>query len=192
MPLAAAVLAAGGGSRFVGPTHKLLAPVRGEPLVVGAVRAALGAELDETIVVWGAVDLRPALAEAGLLGRVTPLENPRWAEGQATSLAVAVAAADAAGHDALVVGLGDQPGVETEAWRRVAATDPAGVIVVATYGGRRRNPVRLARSIWPDLPSEGDEGARVLTRRMPELVVEVGCPGEPDDVDTMEDLERWS
>ncbi|MGZ4716195.1 MAG: nucleotidyltransferase family protein, partial [Acidimicrobiales bacterium] len=112
--------------------------------------------------------------------------------GQATSLAVAVAAADVAGHDVVGVGLGDPPGGGTEAWRLVAQADPGAPIVVATYGARRRNPVRLARQIWPELPVEGDEGARVLLRRRPDLVAEVGCPGEPDDVDTLEDLERWS
>ncbi|MGZ4684128.1 MAG: nucleotidyltransferase family protein [Acidimicrobiales bacterium] len=192
MQLAAVVLAAGGGSRFEGPVPKLLVPIAGEPMVVGAVRAALGAGLDETIVVSGAVDLAPVLAAAGLADRVTLLVNGRWAEGQATSLAVAVAAADVAGHDAVVVGLGDQPGVGTEAWRLVAEADPGAPIVVATYGARRRNPVRLGRQIWPELPVEGDEGARVLLRRRPDLVAEVGCPGEPDDVDTLEDLERWS
>ncbi len=192
MTVAAVVLAAGGGIRFEGPVHKLLVPVQGEPLVVRVVRTALGAGLDETIVVVGAVDVEPALTSAGLLEDVTLVVNERWAEGQATSLAAAITAADRGGHDAVVVGLGDQPGVSSEAWRRVATTAPDAEIVVATYDGERRNPVRLGRQIWSELPTEGDEGARVLLRRRPDLVAEVGCPGEPDDVDTLEDLERWS
>ncbi len=192
MQLAAVVLAAGGGSRFEGRMPKLLVPIEGEPMVVRAVRAALGAGADETIVVAGAVDLLPALTEAGLADQVTLVVNDRWADGQATSLAVAIAVADAAGHEAVVVGLGDQPGVGAEAWRRVARADADAPVVVATYGGRRRNPVRFGRAIWAELPVEGDEGARGLLRRRPDLVAEVGCPGEPDDVDTLEDLERWS
>lgn len=196
MTTAAVVLAAGEGSRFDGPSHKLLAPFRGRPLVVWAVEAAVEAAgsgvLDEVLVVTGAVDVAPALAAAGLADRVTLVANPRWAEGQATSLAAAVAAAGAAGHDAVVVGLGDQPLIPSEAWRRVAGADPAWPIVVATYGGERRNPVRLAATVWPELPSEGDAGARVLLARRPELAGEVACPGEPADVDTQEDLTRWS
>jgi len=120
---------------------------------------------------------------------VTPVHNPRWAEGQATSLQAGLAAA--AGHDAVVVGLGDQPGVVAEAWRLVAGA-AATPMAVATYGGQRANPVRLAVEVWSRLPTTGDEGARSLLRGSPELVTEVPCPGSGADVDTLEDLQRWS
>src|SRR5690349_18049273 len=130
MTVAAVVLAAGGGSRFEGPVPKLLAHVHGEPLAVRAVRTALGAALDETIVVTGAVDLLPALTSAGLAEEVTLVANGHWAEGQATSLAAGIAAAERSGHAAVVVGLGDQPGVTAEAWQRVATASPEAAIVV--------------------------------------------------------------
>jgi molybdenum cofactor cytidylyltransferase len=187
MRVGAAVLAAGAGSRFVSPdgTHKLLAAWRRRPVVAWAVAAARDAGLEHTWVVAGAVPL-----DGVLPGDVDILDNPRWAQGQATSLQVAVAAARSAGLDALVVGLGDQPGIPASAWRAVA--DATGPVAVATYAGRRRNPVRLAAEVWDDLPVSGDEGARVLLRRRPELVSEVACLGHPGDIDTMEDLTRWN
>ena len=185
MTTAAVVLAAGGGTRFAGPTHKLLTEVRGRPVVTWAVEAALDAGLDATAVVVGAVDLRAVLPDGVVL-----LDNPAWAEGQATSLCTAVEWATAEGFDAIVVGLGDQPFVPASAWRAVAwAPHP---IAVATYGGRRRNPVRLAREVWPLLPRTGDEGARSLFAGRSDLVGEVACDGDPVDVDTVEDLEAWS
>jgi CTP:molybdopterin cytidylyltransferase MocA len=182
------VLAAGGGTRFVtGPdaVHKLLAPWRGRPLVWSAAANAAAAGLACTWVVAGAVDLHDAVPP-----EVEILTNPRWQEGQATSLQVAIDAARAAGLDAVVVGLGDQPAVPPAAWAAVAAADAA--IAVATYDGRRRNPVRLARSVWPLLPVSGDHGARTLINQRPDLVREVPCQGDPADIDTREDLRRWN
>lgn len=182
------VLAAGGGSRFLGDTHKLLAPLQGRPVVAWAVDAALAAGLDETVVVTGAVDLDDVLAPLP----VTVLRNPSWRRGIATSLAVAVDHAAAAGHGAVVVGLGDQPFVPAGAWRAVATATIDTPVAVATYGGDRRNPVRIGREVWGLLDREGDEGARTLMRRRPDLVGEVACDGSPLDVDTVEDLAEWS
>ena len=182
--VAAVVLAAGEGSRFHAATHKLLAPFRGRPLVQWAIEAAVDASLGATFVVTGAVDID---ASAG----VRVVRNPNWADGQATSLQAGIAATRDGGFDAVVVGLGDQPLVPAAAWRAVAAQDSR-PIATAVFDGERRPPVRLAAAIWPLLPTTGDEGARTLMRDRPELVAEVPCVGEPIDIDTREDLDRWS
>jgi CTP:molybdopterin cytidylyltransferase MocA len=186
MAIGAVILAAGGGSRFAGPQPKLLAPFRGRPLVAWAVDHALSAGLDRTWVVTGSVDLGAVVPAGAEL-----LANPVWAEGQATSLQVAVEAARRERLEAIVVGLGDQPLIPPGAWRAVAgATERP--IAVATYGGQRRNPVRLSSQVWDRLPASGDEGARSLVREHPELVMEVACDGDPADIDTVEDLGPWN
>ena len=80
------------------------------------------------------------------------VDNPRWAEGQATSLAAGIDAARAAGHRSVVVGLADQPLIGSEAWRAVAVTGLDRPMGVATYAGQRRNPVRLDRWCGPSCP----------------------------------------
>lgn len=192
MSVAAVILAAGSGSRFNGgdpdarPGAKLLAVVMGRPLITWAIAPALEAGLDEVIVVGGAVELSSVVPET-----VTLLQNDDWSLGQATSLQVGLEWCRAKGHRGAVIGLADMPGLNAAAWRAVADA-PLGPMVFATYEGERGHPVRLDAEIWPMLATEGDEGARSVARRYPELVHEVPCLGEPGDVDTREDLELWS
>jgi CTP:molybdopterin cytidylyltransferase MocA len=187
--VAAVLLAGGAGSRFAasgGQGHKLLADFRGRPLIDWALDAALAADVGPVWLVAGAVT--PPVP-AGV--EIVP--NPRWPEGMARSLQAAVTRARSGGveHAAIVVGLADQPLVTAEAWRLVAAAAET-PIARATYGGVPGHPVRLAASIWPELPVTGDEGARRLIKVNPTVVQDVACPGNPADVDTREDVQRWS
>jgi len=151
--------------------------------------AAHNANFDRLYVVQGAVEIGDLVAEA-TDGEGQVLDNEAWEQGQATSLAIAIDRAAKDGCSAVVVGLADQPLVPTEAWVRVGGAQS--IIAVATFDGDRRPPVRLDRSIWPDLPRHGDAGARMLFRLRPELVSEVACKGNPVDIDTAEDLELWN
>ncbi|MGH8980922.1 MAG: nucleotidyltransferase family protein [Acidimicrobiales bacterium] len=189
--MAAVVLAGGGGARFGGPVAKLLVPFRGRPLASWAIASAVASGLDAVVVVSGAVDLAPLLDELGL--DVVVAENPRWPEGQATSLRAGIDACAGLGMEAAVIGLADQPLVPAAAWRAVGRSPvtQGAPILTAVFGGRRRPPVRLHRSVWEMVSNRGDEGARELMRRRPDLVGEVLCDGDPADVDTLEDLQRY-
>ena len=213
----AVILAAGGGSRFressasrnLPITHKLLAPLRGRTVFECALSNVVDAGFASIVVVTGATSLPlgnasgtmargtvspgPMSRGANDAGHIEVLHNERWAQGQATSLALAIETLRGRPEvDRLVVGLGDQPFIPAETWRAVALADPSAPIVVATYGGQRRNPVRLDRSVWDLVPREGDEGARPLLRSHAHLVTELACEGDPADIDTAEDLLRWS
>lgn len=196
MTVAAIVLAAGEGSRFRSSSggHKLMAEFRGRPILAWAVSAALDAGFDRLYVVQGAVDVNALIRDTTTghprAATVVVLTNPDWAQGQAASLATGIAAAAADGHGAVVVGLGDQPLVPASAWRSVGAA--AGPIVAATFDGQRRPPTKLDCTVWDQLPRTGDQGARMLIQLRPDLVSELPCTGSGFDIDTTEDLGRWS
>lgn len=181
--IVAVVLAAGAGRRFAGPDHKLSATLGDATVLQHAVRSALTAGIGPVVVVAGDHPLPELPAAASIV------HNARADEGQATSVQCALDAARRAGATAVVVGLGDQPFVTPEAWRAVARAGAP--IAVATYDGRRGNPVKLDASVWDQLPHTGDEGARSLIRMHPDLVEPVPCSGSAADIDTLEDLERW-
>ena len=202
---AAAVLAAGRGSRLGGDASKPLLEWRGRPLVAWALDAALASGLAPVVVVVGyradevarAVRSRTSRGSRAhvtadlelLAGDVEILDNPEWEEGIASSLRVVLTVLSPRPEvDAVCVGLADQPLVGEEAYRRVAATD--GELVVPTYDGQPGNPVKLARSLWREaLELRGDVGARALAR---DRAVRIDCTGTGSaaDVDTLEDLER--
>jgi molybdenum cofactor cytidylyltransferase len=200
MPTLAVLLAAGSGSRFHGGCHKLDAVLPSGYTVyeqsLGHLVEAFGPGSDTgtgsanstvgVLVVHGATE---RLVPAG----VTSIVNNAWASGQATSVATALRQAAALGADAIVFGLADQPFVPPATWRAVADAAPEWPIVIATYAGRRGpHPVRLHQSVWPLVPTIGDDGARSVLRDHPALVHEVACEGSPADIDTLEDLERWT
>ncbi len=186
----AVLLAAGAGSRYAGDTHKLRASLGGRPVLAHALDALVGSGL-EAVVVTGSADVADLVPDG-----IKILRNDRWAEGQATSVHVGIDEARRRGHDAVVVGLGDQPFVRDTAWRDVAAADAD--LAVATYVGRRGHPVRLGAAVWDLLPAAGDEVGRALMRSRPWLVLEIPCDAghtsadETADIDTLEDLRRWS
>lgn len=181
------LLAAGAGSRFVEKSHKLLALLRGQPVIAHSLAAVRSAGLDDVVVITGAVDL------GALLDGVTALHNPLWATGQRSSVISALTYARAHSFDAVVIGLADQPFIEPSTWQAVAGCDAP--IAVATYDGVRGNPVRLDSSVWDlfvETDGDPDAGARTLMHLHPELVREVACKGISADIDTTEDLKQWT
>jgi CTP:molybdopterin cytidylyltransferase MocA len=186
--ISAILLAAGSGSRFGG--GKLLAPYRGRPLIEASLANLAEAPIEGTVAVIGddAQRLRAVCEPYG----VRVVENPDWRQGQSTSVRAGLLALGPEVRAAVVL-LADQPLVGPGAvGRLVAAFEEGAEVAVATYGGRRRNPVLFSRAVWPLLEAElsGDEGARAVLRRHPDLVTEVPCDGvgDPADVDTAEDL----
>jgi len=136
--------------------------------------------------VTGAVDVP-------LLGVIT-VHNPDWRSGMGSSLAAGLGALPDS-CAAAVIALVDQPLIGPSVVQRLIAAylDGAG-IAVASYDGKLRNPVLLARDEWAGVLAlaAGDVGARPYLQAHPDRVTAVECGdiGRPDDVDTPEDLAR--
>lgn len=179
--IAGLVLAAGAGTRF-GPGSKLLAELRGRPLLEWAVRAQCDVpSLERVVVVVGAYAAE--VLERVALGRAEPALCEDWCSGQAASLRCGLGAL--AGASKVIVTLGDEPLVTPAVVARFVA-EPAGTRAV--YDGRPGHPVVLGTEEIAALMSlRGDRGARDLLRGGP--MVEVGhlCSGR--DIDTPDDLE---
>ena len=117
--------------------------------------------------------------------------NPEPDRGLRSSLAVAVEAA--ANCEAIAVLLVDAPGVTATAVRAVAEAWVPGRIAIGRYSGTRGHPTVMGVDLWREaLELAGpDEGARALLAARPDLIDEVDVPGDPADLDTPGDLDRW-
>jgi nicotine blue oxidoreductase len=179
------LLAAGEGSRLGRP--KALVELDGERLVDRGVRTLREGGCSPVLVVAGA-------AQVEVIGAVV-VPNPGWRSGMGSSLRAGLAALPP-DCPAVVVALVDQPRVTAEAVRRLIEAYRLGArVAVATYRGRPRNPVLIAREHIAAAAeaAEGDAGARSFLRAHPELVTPVPCAdvAAPDDIDTPADLEAF-
>jgi molybdenum cofactor cytidylyltransferase len=186
--IAAIVLAAGRSTRM--GSNKLVAEIKGEPLIRVAVEQALASRADPVIVVTGHERERVEKALADL--KVRFVHNPDFADGLSTSLKVGLAAVPLEADGAIIC-LGDMPQVRAAMIDRlIAAFDPArgALVVVPTIEGKRGNPVVWSRRFFPELAAlEGDVGARHVIGTYGEALVEV--PADRTalvDIDTPEAL----
>lgn len=193
-PVGGIILAAGESRRWGSP--KPLLPLEGRPLVTWTLDAALASALARVVLVLGRdrEAVVTALADRASNPRLEVVFNPRFAEGQATSLAVGLQALDDRFGAAMFL-LGDQPLVTSALidglLERFAASDKG--ICLPVCGGRRGNPTLFTRSFYPDLLAlSGDKGGRGIIAAHPEavLAVEIDDPAVFWDIDAPGDLDR--
>ena len=182
------VLGAGRSSRF--GTPKQLLPFGDTTMLGQVVRNANAASLDRVVVVLGRAsgELRGSVD----FGRAVVVDNTAYGTGCASSL---LAGMDAAGEDceALVLLLGDQPGVRAEFVNAVLSEwrSSRPWASVTSYGGELGHPFVFAREAFEQLRGlHGDKAVWKLIEAYPQRVhrVEIESP-LPPDVDTPEDYE---
>jgi molybdenum cofactor cytidylyltransferase len=178
------VLAAGGSSRLGQP--KQLLPYGPATLLDHVLGVARACAFDQLVCVigGGAGDVRAAVDFDG----VDVVRNEAFGSGCSSSVAAALSAVDPRA-DVLVLMLGDQPGVSSDAVRALVAGRAAAPIAACAYADGRGHPLAFGRAMFGELGSlHGDKAVWKLMDRVPPFEVAVAGP-IPRDVDTWADYE---
>lgn len=179
------VPAAGRGSRFGGPLHKLQQPLDGSTVLACTVSRAIQSQLPVLVVTTEA--LAPLVS--GLLARrdIVVLSDTEAARGMGATIATGVS--ERSGAPGWLVLPGDMPRVRPDTLLAVAAALEEHPVAYAQYRGRRGHPVAFAAELYSELIQlTGDDGARRVMLRYPALGQEVDDPGVLLDIDTPADL----
>lgn len=195
MTIAGVYLAAGAGKRMGGdkPAAELLP---GSGLGGWGLNALLASSIDAAFAIVRPGDplgWLPEAADCDPKLRIVFCEEARL--GMAHSLRCGIACATAAGHEAAIVALADQPFVTpallnglANVWRSSPGLD----YVISGLGDASLPPVLLARSLFASVAGlRGDQGAKRLLAepRIEGRIIPIQDPTLVLDIDTPEDLQ---
>lgn len=179
------VPAAGRGSRFGGPQHKLEQPFAGVTVLEATVGHAIESQLPVIVVTTAA--LAPLVGRQLAARDIVVLSAAEAARGMGYSIAAGVA--ERSGAPGWLVLPGDMPLVRPGTVLAVAAALEHHAVAYAQHRGRRGHPVGFAAELYSELIQlEGDDGARRVVARYPAFGVDVDDAGALMDVDTPTDL----
>jgi len=188
--IGAIILAAGTSSRM--GAHKLLLPLGDQPIIAHTVAAVTSISLSPVIVVLGrdATKVAQQLPTQG----ITPVINPDYATGMASSLRAGISAIPASSTGALIL-LGDQPLVTPALIETVIteATAHPNAIISASFAGRRGHPVYFPHQLFAELSAiTGDEGGKSVIARHATSLRLIDWPDTTTalDADTTKDYTR--
>jgi molybdenum cofactor cytidylyltransferase len=184
-PWVTGLVLAAGASRRLGEPKQLL-PYRGRTLLDHTLDTARACGFDQLLCAVGGA-AGDVLARVDLAG-VEVVENPAYGSGCSSSIAAALHAVDPRAG-ALVLLLGDQPGVRAATVRALLAGRGDAPLAVCRYDDGRGHPFAFGRAAFGALATlHGDKAVWKLLDRHADDVVEVPVAGTvPLDIDTWED-----
>ena len=185
--IAAVILAAGISSRF-GEDDKLMAELRGKPMIAHVLETVASLAFAELIAVVRPVDQAPVIHRKLERRGYTILVNDRPEDGLSGSIVRAVEHVTPLRRcRGILFCLGDMPDVPQTHYNRIClAAEDVRSVVASTDGFSSSPPAFIGRKHFPELLSlRGDQGARALLSRG----VQIETMGANlRDVDTPEDL----
>lgn len=200
-PLFSSILLAAGTSSRMPGYNKLLLPFGNETVIAHTLRRIFAGPCRDIVIVTGhdadAVFnvIEPIIKkEAPTDVRITVIYNPRYLEGQGTSVASAATVLDESSMACFCVP-GDQPFVSPGTMRTLTekATHDA-ILVPCREDGSRASPVLFGKDYYDELAAlEGDVGGRQVMRRYPDSLQLIKTGGSNliyEDIDTKERYEH--
>jgi molybdenum cofactor cytidylyltransferase len=179
------VPAAGRGSRYGGPLHKLEEAFDDSTVLGCTVRHAIQTQLPVVVVTTAA--LAPLLSSQLATRDIVVLSAAEAARGVGATIAAGVA--ERSGAPGWLVLPGDMPLVRPGSMLAVASALEQHPVAYAQHRGRRGHPVAFAAELYSELIQlTGDDGARRVMLRYPAHGEEIDDPGVLLDVDTIGDL----
>ena len=183
------VLAAGKGSRFVGPEHKLEQSLGASTVLGTTLGQAIASQLQVVVVTTEAL---AGLARRSVAARdviVLPEADTPGQTGLGMGYSISAGVNARPNAVGWLVLPGDMPLVQPATLQAVARALAQHPVAYAQYKGRRGHPVGFSSELYSELATlTGDEGARRLIARYPAHGLEVDDPGVLVDVDTLADL----
>ena len=187
--LAGLLLAAGEGRRFGG--CKQLAEIDGKPLVRCSVALLASVPGIDTYAVLGANRdaVLPLIADLA-----TPIDSPHWQKGLGASIAAGTREIMSANrYDGVLILLADQVAVTRDDLMKLVDDFDGQNIVASAYSDCVGVPAIFPATQFDSLTDlDGDRGARQLIAQQIERVTTVDMPNAAIDLDSAEDLERFT
>ncbi|MEW5921913.1 MAG: selenium cofactor biosynthesis protein YqeC [Bacillota bacterium] len=189
------VLAAGSAERM--GRDKLLLPLAEKTILEHVVDNALQAAAVDEVILVTRPQSKKTVVELLRGKKVRVVSNPCHRKGMASSLQAGLSTVNPAAQ-AVIFALGDQPFVTGAVYDALISSYHKrwNLLTAPLYQGKRGNPVLLDRRTWHlVMELQGDTGGRELFSRVGEeeiALVEMGTPGIVQDIDTLEDYERFT
>jgi len=191
--IAILLLAAGSSSRL--GRSKQLVSIKGQPLLLKSINAAIESGIKNITVVLGANEQahREVITDAG----VQVVVNTAWKKGMGNSLKVGLSylLQQTPKAEAVITMVCDQPLINSDHLTKLVSEykSSESVIVASFYQGVAGVPVLFDRTLFSELLSMPDEaGAKKIIQQHPHLVKTVPFPGGEIDIDTEDDLKKFS
>ncbi len=191
--IAILLLAAGSSSRL-GRSKQLLS-IAGQPLLLKSVEAAIESGIKNIIVVLGANEEAHHQVIKGT--GIHMVVNTDWKKGMGNSLKAGLSYVlqQTPKTEAVITMVCDQPLITSDQLKKLIAEHESSrsTIVASFYQGVAGVPVLFHRTLFSELLSMPDEaGAKKIIQQHPHLVKTVPFPGGEIDIDTDDDLKKFS